>query len=105
MKQAKTVQVGISGREIKDFKSLWQTFKNLWQNTDANPNIAFLSSLEPIFGVLFLDLWNSSEEGGKKRNCLDTSEKNRMTCKAAVGVLGNPESKAKTRKSTHYFEP
>lgn len=28
-----------------------------------------------------------------------------MTCKAAVGVLGNPESKDKTRKSTHYFEP
>lgn len=59
MKQAKATQVGISGRGIKDFKSSWQ-------NTHANLNTVFLSSLEPIFGVLFLGLWNSSEEGEKK---------------------------------------
>lgn len=44
-------------------------------------------------------------KGEENRNCLDTSEKNRMTGKAAVGISANPESKDKARRSTHYCEP
>lgn len=79
-------------------------FKSLWQNTQANLNtVCHLLNQSLGFCLwIFEILQRKAEENG---NCLDTSEENRMACKAAVGVLANPNGKDKTGKSTHYFEP
>lgn len=78
-------------------------FRSVWQNTHANLNTA-CHLLDQSLG-LFLDLWKSSEQGGRKQDLPGYLWEKQNDSKAAEEVLANPESKDKARESPHYCEP
>lgn len=67
MKQAKTVQVGISGREIKDFKSLWQTLRICGRTQMQTWTQPFCHLLNQSLGFWFWIFEILQRKEGKKK--------------------------------------